>query len=102
MSKPKRPRDPLQLAKQIGDIATGQANDVDPDAGKNPAAVALGKRGGRARATKLTPEQRSASAKRAVAARRKVKRPIEQPSSAVVLEKRHSQTRRTKIVVPDD
>ena len=32
---------------------------------KNPAAVALGKRGGKARANKLTPEQRSESARKA-------------------------------------
>lgn len=41
--------------------------------GKNPAAVALGRRGGlkggRARAEKLTPEQRSEIAKRAASAR---------------------------------
>jgi hypothetical protein len=40
---------------------------------KNPAAVALGRRGGKkggpARAAKLTPEQRSASARKAVQAR---------------------------------
>ena len=33
---------------------------------KNPAAVSLGKRGGKAGAKKLTPEQRSASAGKAV------------------------------------
>ena len=40
---------------------------------KNPAAVALGKRGGKkgglARAAKMTPEQRSDAARKAVAAR---------------------------------
>jgi hypothetical protein len=36
---------------------------------KNPAAVSLGKRGGNARAKKLTPEQRSAGARKAVLAR---------------------------------
>jgi hypothetical protein len=34
----KRPRDPLSLAKLIGDIATGQVQDAQPDDGKNPAA----------------------------------------------------------------
>lgn len=43
---PKRPRDPLQLAEMIGDIAMGQASDRNPDDGKNPAAVALGRLGG--------------------------------------------------------
>jgi hypothetical protein len=36
---------------------------------KNPAAVALGRRGAKARLTKLTPEQRSEVAKTAAAAR---------------------------------
>ena len=72
MTKPKRPRDPNQLAKLIVDIATG---DTPPDAksDKNPAAVALGRRGGlkggAARAKKLTPEERSAIAKKAATSR---------------------------------
>jgi hypothetical protein len=48
---PKRPRDPNQLAKSIIDIATGQKPDRDPtpeEQGKDPAAVALGKKGGKA------------------------------------------------------
>jgi hypothetical protein len=40
---------------------------------KNPAAVALGKRGGKARLKKLTPEKRSEVAKIAAAARWKAK-----------------------------
>jgi hypothetical protein len=56
-----RPRDPIQLAKLIGDIATGQTVDKIED-GKNPAAVALGKlggkKGGRIRAVKLTAQRR--------------------------------------------
>jgi hypothetical protein len=36
---------------------------------KNPAAVALGRKGGKARAKKLTPQQRSESARKAVTAR---------------------------------
>jgi hypothetical protein len=61
-----RPRDPVQLGKLIGDILTGQVEDratpapIDPH--KDPAAVALGRKGGlkggRARADSLTPEQR--------------------------------------------
>jgi hypothetical protein len=45
---PKRPRDPNQLAKLIIDIATGEKPDRDPtpeEQGKDPAAVALGKKG---------------------------------------------------------
>jgi hypothetical protein len=37
VTRKKRPRDPLQLAKPIGDIATGQTEDRVED-GKDPAA----------------------------------------------------------------
>jgi hypothetical protein len=71
---PKRPRDPLQLAKLIGDIATGQApKEPTDESGKDPAAVALGRRGGLkggvARRTALSPERRTAIAKKAAKAR---------------------------------
>jgi hypothetical protein len=36
---------------------------------KDPAAVALGRKGGKARLRTMTPEERSASAKKAIAAR---------------------------------
>jgi hypothetical protein len=70
----KRPRDLNQLAARLVDEATGSAPEVpDPDEGKDPAAVALGRKGGlkggKARATKLTPEQRSESARKAARAR---------------------------------
>lgn len=71
-SLPKRPRDPNQLAKSIIDIATGQKPDRDPtpeEQGKDPAAVAMGKKGGRARADSMTAEQRSEIAKKAAAKR---------------------------------
>jgi hypothetical protein len=66
----KRPRDLNELAASIVQDATDEdAPAPDPDAGKDPAAVALGRRGGlkggRARADKLTPEQRSEIARRA-------------------------------------
>ncbi len=68
----KRPRDPIQLAKLIGDIATGQVSDEVED-GKNPAAVALGKlggaKGGKARAKALSSSKRKAIAKKAAKAR---------------------------------
>jgi hypothetical protein len=58
----KRPRDPLALAKMIGDIATGQSSDAEPDK-RNPAAVELGKlgglKGGPARAKSISAERRS-------------------------------------------
>jgi hypothetical protein len=69
----KRPTDPNALAKQLVDEATGQAPSVDPDEGKDPAAVALGRRGGlkggKARAAKMTAEQRSEAARKAAQAR---------------------------------
>jgi hypothetical protein len=64
----KRPRDPNQLAKSIIDIATGQKPDRDPtpeEQGKDPAAVAMGKKGGKARAAGMTAEKRSEIAKAA-------------------------------------
>jgi hypothetical protein len=69
----KRPRDPNQLAKLVVDIATGEAEDTAPDDRKDPAAVALGRkgglRGGKARAESMTAEERSAAARRAAKAR---------------------------------
>ncbi|MBS0193180.1 MAG: hypothetical protein JSR34_02970 [Proteobacteria bacterium] len=73
MTKPKRPRDTNMLAKLIVDIATGDVEDKKPDDGKDPAAVALGRKGGlkggAARAAKLTAKQRSAIAKKAASSR---------------------------------
>lgn len=72
-SNPKRPRDPNQLAHLIAAIATGETDDVKTQDGKNPAAVALGRKGGlkggKARAKALTPNQRALIAKKAADAR---------------------------------
>ncbi|MGH8071785.1 MAG: histone H1 [Candidatus Entotheonellia bacterium] len=74
MPKRKRPRDINQLAKFIVDVSTGDAElpECQPD-NKNPAAVELGKlggkKGGKARAAKLTEEQRKDIARRAAQAR---------------------------------
>jgi hypothetical protein len=69
----KRPSDPNELAKQLVDEVAGDAPPFNPDEGKDPAAVALGRKGGlkggKARAAKMTPEQRSAAARRAAKAR---------------------------------
>lgn len=69
----KRPRDPNQLGKLVVDIATGEATDLLSDDGKNPAAVALGRKGGlkggKARAASMTPEERKEAAQRAARAR---------------------------------
>ena len=67
----KRPTDANQLAKFISDIATGK---LPKDAeGKNPAAVALGKRGGLkggpARAKALTKAKQSSIGRKAAKAR---------------------------------
>ena len=71
--KTKMPTDVNQRAKAIVDFATGTEDVPDPDEGKDPAAVALGRKGGlkggKARAEKLTPEERSAAAKKAAQAR---------------------------------
>jgi hypothetical protein len=68
----KRPTDVNELAKALVDEATGEA-PIDPDEGKDPAAVALGRKGGlkggKARAAKLTAEQRSEAARKAARAR---------------------------------
>lgn len=69
----KRPRDLNSLAKFITDVATGQAELPKTDDGKDPAAVALGRKGGlkggKARAEKLSAKTRSAIAKKAATAR---------------------------------
>jgi hypothetical protein len=69
----KRSRDLNELAKQIVDEATGEADKIEPPKAKNEAAVALGRlgglKGGRARAEKLSPEERQESARKAAHAR---------------------------------
>jgi len=73
---PKRsrmPRDPNQLAKAVVDFATGERESDPPARVKNPAAVELGRLGGRiggkVRAANMTPEQRADSARKAALAR---------------------------------
>lgn len=64
-SRKKRPRDPAQLAKLIVDIATGEVEDRRPtpeEQGKDPAATALGRKGGKARAESLGADRRKAIA----------------------------------------
>jgi hypothetical protein len=73
-SKPKRPRDTNQLAWQVVQEATGQitATPALPD-NRNQAAVALAqlgaKKGGEARAKKLSPRKRKQIAEKAAKAR---------------------------------
>lgn len=65
---PKRPRDPNQLAKSIIDDVTGDASSVDAVTKNNRKHVG-GKKGGKARATALTPEDRVDIARTAAMAR---------------------------------
>ena len=64
-----------RLANVIGNavkvmlIATGEEGDMPSDEGNNPAAVALGKRRGKARAEEMTPGRRAEIAKKAAAKR---------------------------------
>jgi len=67
------PRDPNQLATAVVYFATGQREPDLPARVKNPAAVELGriggKIGGKARAASMTPEERADSARKAALAR---------------------------------
>ncbi len=68
----KRPRDPAQLAKLMIDIASGEVEDRAPtpgEQGKDPAAVALGRKGGAARAAGMSAKKRKEIAKKAAKAR---------------------------------
>lgn len=68
MAHPRRPRDPNQLAKRVVDIATGEAEE-DEIAPPEPGRQRGGRRGGDARAKALTPEERSAIARKAARTR---------------------------------
>ena len=69
----RRPRDPNQLGKLIVDIATGEVEDTPEGTGKDPAAVALGRKGGlkggKARAESMTADERRDAARKAAQAR---------------------------------
>jgi len=76
-SRASKDRDFVTVARRVVEHAIGEHLDgtplEDPDAGKNPAAVALSKlgasKGGKARAKKLSPAKRKAIAKKAAKAR---------------------------------
>jgi hypothetical protein len=65
----KRPADVIGAAVMIGKIATGEIEDLTTDDGKNAAAVALGRMGGKARAEGMTANRRKEIAKKAAAKR---------------------------------
>ena len=73
MKRTKMPRDPNQRAKAVVDLSTHQREPDPEPPPKDPAAVSLGRRGGLvggpARAARMTPEQRSESARKAALAR---------------------------------
>jgi hypothetical protein len=66
--RPKRPRDPNALAKLIVDIATGEAENVKPEAPRE-AQRKGGLKGGKARARKLGAARRARIARAAARAR---------------------------------
>jgi len=65
----KRPADVNARAVMIAKIATGEIEDITTDDGKNAAAVALGRLGGKARAAGMSARKRKEIAKKAAAAR---------------------------------
>jgi hypothetical protein len=71
--KSKMPTDVNQRAAAIVALATGEAEPVDPDEGKDPAAVQRGRKGGKkggvTRAERLSEAERSQQAARAARAR---------------------------------
>jgi hypothetical protein len=74
----RRPADVNKNAVLIARIATGEAADAVPtpeSEGKNPAAVALGRMGGQARAKGLSARKRTEIAKNAAKSRWNPKKP---------------------------
>jgi hypothetical protein len=65
----KRSADAIGTAIMIGRIATGEIDDLTTKDGKNAAAVALGRMGGKARAEGLTAKRRKEIAQKAAASR---------------------------------
>ena len=65
----KRPADAVGAAVMVAKIATGEIEDELTDDGKNKAAQALGRLGGKARAKKLSKKRRAEIAKKAAKAR---------------------------------
>ena len=65
----KRPAGAIGNAITIAKIASGEIEDITTEDGKNVAAVALGRMGGKARAASLTARKRKEIAKKAAAKR---------------------------------
>ena len=65
----KRPADVIGNAVKVMKIAAGEIKEDIDNGGKNKAAVELGRKGGKARAAKLSKEQRAEIARKAAAKR---------------------------------
>ena len=65
----KRPADVIGNAIRVAKIATGEEEDAVIGDGKDKAAVSLGRKGGKARAEKLSAKKRSEIARKAAAKR---------------------------------
>jgi len=65
----KRPGDVIGAAIMVAKIATGEIEDLTTEDGKNAAAVALGRMGGKARAGSMSAKRRKEIAKKAAATR---------------------------------
>ncbi len=66
----KRPADVIGNAVKVMRIATGEIEEeAEIDDGKDPAAKAMGRKGGNARAAGMTPERRVEIARKAAKAR---------------------------------
>ncbi len=61
----KRPADVIGNAVRVMEIATGQRTEEFEDDGKDPAAKELGRKGGKARAAKMTAKRRKEIAQKA-------------------------------------
>lgn len=69
MKRPKRPRDPSQLAKMMVDIASGSEHEIIEAIPKGNLKHIGGRKGGKARAKALAPEDRTDIARAAAMAR---------------------------------
>ena len=65
----KRPADVIGAAVKVAKIATGEIEETTDDDGKSKAAVELGRKGGQARAAKLSKKRRAEIAKKAAQSR---------------------------------
>ena len=65
----KRPADVIGNAVRVMQIATGETEEEYDENGKDKAAQSLGRKGGKARAEKMTPERRAEIARKAAAKR---------------------------------